>query len=432
MPGRVERVVNAAELDILVDYAHTPDALRNVLAALRPLTKRRLICVFGCGGDRDPTKRPKMGAAVAELADLAVVTSDNPRTEEPRAIIDQILPAVPRPFFVDPDRRVAIRAAIAEATPGDVVVVAGKGHEDYQIIGPTKIHFDDREEAAEAVLVALAALARRARARCRRRARRRQRRSIARRDRQPDRGARRSLRRDPRRQARWPPRSRRDAIARRRDRGDGRSSRPAVGDRRMPSIVVDDTRLALGQISRAHRRALGDRQARRDHRLGRQDDDEGARARGARRGRRDERGGGLAQQRDRRAAHAAGTSPVPSVRRRRDGDARRRADRVPDEPRRARRRGRRQRRHRAHRAARLDRGDRAREGRDLARRARRRRGRPAGGRRAPRALGARTSARARATSRSATTTAPTSGSSATRRPMPAARSCSTCSASAAS
>jgi murE/murF fusion protein len=150
-PGRVERVANAAELDIFVDYAHTPDALRNVLSALRPLVARRLICVFGCGGDRDPTKRPKMGAAVSELADLAIVTSDNPRPEDPRAILDMILPAVPRPFFVDPDRRTAIRAAIAEATPGDVVVIAGKGHEDYQILGTTKIHFDDREEAAAAV-----------------------------------------------------------------------------------------------------------------------------------------------------------------------------------------------------------------------------------------------------------------------------------------
>ena len=150
-PGRVERVANDADLDIFVDYAHTPDALRNVLVALRPLVARRLICVFGCGGDRDPTKRPKMGAAVAELADLAIVTSDNPRTEDPRAIIDMIVPAVPRPFFVDPDRRTAIRAAIDEATPGDVVVIAGKGHEDYQILGTTKIHFDDREEAAAAV-----------------------------------------------------------------------------------------------------------------------------------------------------------------------------------------------------------------------------------------------------------------------------------------
>jgi murE/murF fusion protein len=152
VPGRVERVANDAELDILVDYAHTPDALHNVLSAVRPLTQRRLICVFGCGGDRDPTKRPKMGAAVAELADLAIVTSDNPRTEDPRAIIDQILPAVPKPFFVDVDRRTAIRAAIAEATPGDVVVIAGKGHEDYQVIGTTKHHFDDREEARDAVL----------------------------------------------------------------------------------------------------------------------------------------------------------------------------------------------------------------------------------------------------------------------------------------
>src|SRR5580704_1672878 len=150
-PGRVERVPNDAELDIFVDYAHTPDGLRNVLAAMRPLVKRRLICVFGCGGDRDPTKRPKMGAAVSELADLAIVTSDNPRTEDPRAIIDMILPAVPKPFFVDPDRRTAIRAAIAEAVPGDVVVIAGKGHEDYQILGTTKIHFDDREEALAAV-----------------------------------------------------------------------------------------------------------------------------------------------------------------------------------------------------------------------------------------------------------------------------------------
>jgi len=150
VPGRVERVANAIDLDIFVDYAHTPDALHNVLRALRPLTKRRLICVFGCGGDRDPTKRPKMGAAVTELADLPIVTSDNPRTEDPIAIIDQILPAVPKPFFVDVDRRAAIRAAVAEATPGDVVLIAGKGHEDYQILGTQKIHFDDREEAAAA------------------------------------------------------------------------------------------------------------------------------------------------------------------------------------------------------------------------------------------------------------------------------------------
>jgi MurE/MurF fusion protein len=150
VPGRVERVPNDRGLDILVDYAHTPDALINVLGAVRPLARRRLICVFGCGGDRDPGKRPLMGAAVAAAADLAVVTSDNPRTEDPRAIIDMILPAVPDPFFVDPDRRTAIRAAVAEAVPGDIVLIAGKGHEDYQILGKEKIHFDDREEAAEA------------------------------------------------------------------------------------------------------------------------------------------------------------------------------------------------------------------------------------------------------------------------------------------
>ncbi|HSS03247.1 MAG TPA: UDP-N-acetylmuramoyl-L-alanyl-D-glutamate--2,6-diaminopimelate ligase [Kofleriaceae bacterium] len=151
VPGRVERVPNGADLDIFVDYAHTPDALHNVLSALRPLTRRRLICVFGCGGDRDPTKRPKMGAEVAALADLAVVTSDNPRTEDPRAIIEQILAGMPRPFAVDADRARAIRAAISEAVPGDVVVIAGKGHEDYQILGTTKHHFDDREQAAAAV-----------------------------------------------------------------------------------------------------------------------------------------------------------------------------------------------------------------------------------------------------------------------------------------
>jgi len=151
VPGRVERVENAADLDIFVDYAHTPDALHNVLSALRPLTRRRLICVFGCGGDRDPTKRPRMGAEVCALADLAVVTSDNPRTEDPGAIIDQILVGVPRPFAVDVDRARAIRAAISAAVPGDVVVIAGKGHEDYQILGTTKHHFDDREQAALAV-----------------------------------------------------------------------------------------------------------------------------------------------------------------------------------------------------------------------------------------------------------------------------------------
>jgi murE/murF fusion protein len=150
VPGRVERVPNDRQIDIFVDYAHTPDALVNVLSALRPLTQRRLLCVFGCGGDRDPGKRPQMGAAVAQAADLAIVTSDNPRTEDPQAILEMITPEVPDAFFVDVDRRTAIAAAIMEATPGDVVLIAGKGHEDYQILGTEKVHFDDREEAAAA------------------------------------------------------------------------------------------------------------------------------------------------------------------------------------------------------------------------------------------------------------------------------------------
>ncbi len=150
VPGRVERVPNPAGLDILVDYAHTPDAIDNVLAALRPVTRRRLICVFGCGGDRDPDKRPKMGMAAAAGADLVIVTSDNPRSELPEAIIEQILPGVPAPFFVHVDRRVAIAAAVFEAVPGDIVLIAGKGHENYQILGAEKVHFDDREEAVRA------------------------------------------------------------------------------------------------------------------------------------------------------------------------------------------------------------------------------------------------------------------------------------------
>ncbi len=157
VPGRVERVANPRGLDVFVDYAHTPDALERVIAALRPLTRGRLICVFGCGGDRDTSKRPKMGKIAADLADLAVVTSDNPRTERPESIVDMILEGVragtPRePPIVEVDRRGAIAAAVRAARPGqDVVLIAGKGHEDYQILGKTKIHFDDREVAAEEI-----------------------------------------------------------------------------------------------------------------------------------------------------------------------------------------------------------------------------------------------------------------------------------------
>jgi UDP-N-acetylmuramyl-tripeptide synthetase len=157
VPGRVQRVANPRGLDVFVDYAHTPDALERVIAALRPLTRGRLVVVFGCGGDRDPTKRPKMGKIVADDADLAVVTSDNPRTEDPLKIIDMVLEGVraatPREKpVVEPDRRRAIAAAVRAARPGqDVVLIAGKGHEDYQILGKQKIHFDDREEAAAAI-----------------------------------------------------------------------------------------------------------------------------------------------------------------------------------------------------------------------------------------------------------------------------------------
>jgi UDP-N-acetylmuramoyl-L-alanyl-D-glutamate--2,6-diaminopimelate ligase len=146
----LERV--PAPFGVFVDYAHTPDALERVMAAVRPLTTGRLIVVFGCGGDRDRTKRPKMGRAVAEMADLPIVTSDNPRTEEPNSILEMIVAGMTRkPFLVEVDRKKAIRAAMAEARPGDAVIIAGKGHEDYQIVGKLKHHFDDREEAAAAL-----------------------------------------------------------------------------------------------------------------------------------------------------------------------------------------------------------------------------------------------------------------------------------------
>lgn len=151
MPGRFERVETGQEFVVLVDYAHTPDALEHLLRAARELTAQRLIVVFGCGGDRDRGKRPMMGAVVARLADVAVVTSDNPRNEDPEAIIREILVGMPRgsdPVVLS-DRREAIEAALGMARPGDVVVIAGKGHEDYQIMGNRRIHFDDREVVRE-------------------------------------------------------------------------------------------------------------------------------------------------------------------------------------------------------------------------------------------------------------------------------------------
>ncbi len=154
VPGRLQRVPAAERAEVFVDYAHTDDALRNVLSVLKPLTRRRLIALFGCGGDRDRTKRPLMAAAAAEFADAIIVTSDNPRTEDPQAIIGEILAGFSadqrRRVIVEPDRRAAIRTAIASAEPGDCVLLAGKGHEDYQILGREKIHFDDVEVAIQA------------------------------------------------------------------------------------------------------------------------------------------------------------------------------------------------------------------------------------------------------------------------------------------
>ncbi len=152
-PGRFESVPTDDEYQVLVDYAHTPDALVKLLTAVRELEPKRIITVFGCGGDRDRTKRPLMGTAAATHSDIVYVTSDNPRTENPDAILKDILPGI-RPgtaVRVQVDRRQAIHDAIAEARAEDVVVIAGKGHEDYQILGTTKVHFDDREVAAEAI-----------------------------------------------------------------------------------------------------------------------------------------------------------------------------------------------------------------------------------------------------------------------------------------
>ncbi|MGI0482492.1 UDP-N-acetylmuramoyl-L-alanyl-D-glutamate--2,6-diaminopimelate ligase [Geminocystis sp. CENA526] len=151
VPGRMERVtVNVEQkINVIVDYAHTPDSLENLLKAARPFISGKMICVFGCGGDRDRTKRPIMGKIAAELADIAVVTSDNPRTENPEQILADVLAGIPQDIkpIVQVDRALAIKIAIEMAQKGDGVLIAGKGHEDYQILGTEKIHFDDREEA---------------------------------------------------------------------------------------------------------------------------------------------------------------------------------------------------------------------------------------------------------------------------------------------
>ncbi len=154
-PGRLERVGSHGGPLVFVDYAHTPDSLENVLSTLREVCAgQRLTCVFGCGGDRDRTKRPKMGAIAAQLASRVIVTSDNPRSEVPESILEQIIAGIPpqkRPVDALVDRREAIELAIREARPGEVVLIAGKGHEPYQIFKDRTVHFDDREEAASAL-----------------------------------------------------------------------------------------------------------------------------------------------------------------------------------------------------------------------------------------------------------------------------------------
>ncbi len=172
VPGRVEKIDNDYGITILVDYAHTPDALEKVLGAVRPLTQAKLITVFGCGGDRDRGKRPLMGEIAARLSDLVMLTSDNPRTEDALEILDEIEAGVretgmkkfgvsgfgsrvspgERGYSMEVDRRAAIRAALSWARSGDAVLIAGKGHEDYQILGTEKIHFDDREVARAEIL----------------------------------------------------------------------------------------------------------------------------------------------------------------------------------------------------------------------------------------------------------------------------------------
>lgn len=151
VPGRFESVPNGRGIHVLVDYAHTPDGLENVLRSARELAKSRLIVVFGCGGNRDRTKRPLMGEIANRLADFAVVTSDNPRDEEPEGIAEEIREGIydPRRALLELDRRTAIAKALEMAAPGDVVVIAGKGHEDYQIVKGQVLPFDDRKVAAE-------------------------------------------------------------------------------------------------------------------------------------------------------------------------------------------------------------------------------------------------------------------------------------------
>jgi UDP-N-acetylmuramoyl-L-alanyl-D-glutamate--2,6-diaminopimelate ligase len=155
VPGRLERIECGQPFGVFVDYAHTPDALAAALDTLRPLVEGRLICVFGAGGDRDHAKRPLMARAVEPRADMVVLTSDNPRSEDPREIIEDVFGGFlqPQSVRIAVDRRKAIRTALAAAAPGDCVLIAGKGHERVQIVGEEEIPFDDAEVAHERVQI---------------------------------------------------------------------------------------------------------------------------------------------------------------------------------------------------------------------------------------------------------------------------------------
>src|SRR5262249_6431187 len=152
VPGRFERVDEGQPFTVVVDYAHTDDALRNTIAIARELTSNRVITLFGCGGDRDRAKRPLMGEAAAEKSDLVVLTSDNPRSEEPLAIMNDAMVGLRRydtPHLIEPDRALAIQRALERAQPGDIVILAGKGRETYQVLKNETIAFDDREVARQ-------------------------------------------------------------------------------------------------------------------------------------------------------------------------------------------------------------------------------------------------------------------------------------------
>ena len=154
VPGRIQNIKNDKGFNVIVDYAHTPDGLENIINSVRGFTKGKIITVFGCGGDRDRKKRPIMGEIVSKLSDFSVLTSDNPRSEEPSSIIKEIetgVKPITKNYISIVDRKEAIFKAIAMAGKGDSVIIAGKGHEDYEIFADRTIHFDDTEVAKEAL-----------------------------------------------------------------------------------------------------------------------------------------------------------------------------------------------------------------------------------------------------------------------------------------